>query len=242
MKKLLSFVLTTLVFISTLLAINPTAEAETVSNTVSSILARSDTDEAKLSPTNPTGTPTKDLRICNDSIGISEEYILTSVYPRVTADKVLSRYNPKSGFSGVYNIITGDWIALPSEGAFLEKDQDKGDFCTVKAQGGHSEVQRRFNERISDKKLPPLNSHKNLGFFIQLNPNKDETLDLRFISGKINCCYYKNRGENPSREVPEKYQDAIKNDIETTVGYKVEKQEYRKNKCCKDDDLRNCDN
>lgn len=203
----------------------------------------------------PAGSYAADAAICDDSIRINEKYILTNVYPKENA-KVLSKYKPESGFSGVYNIDTKQWMALPSgeaslvekdknalpsEGASLEKDNNNDEFCTVEPQGGHLKVQKRFNEIISDNKLP----HQNLGFFIKLNPDKEKTFNIRFISGKINCCYNKNRSEFPSREVPEKYQDAIKEAIETTMaGYKVEKDEkYRPNTIyCKLDDLNTCDN
>lgn len=175
--------------------------------------------------------------ICNDTNEINEEYILTN---KENANLVLSRYNPESGFSGVYNIDTKQWMALPSQGASLKTDKDKGEFCTVEAKGGHLMVQKKFNETI-DNKFPD----QNLGFFIQENPNKKNTLDIKFVSGKINCCYNKRHSECPLRIVPVEYEKAIKNAIQTTmVGYEVEKQDYSvyKSFCKQPDDFENCGN
>lgn len=145
---------------------------------------------------------------CEASDQINEEYILTNVEPVEKAADVLLKYKPGAAFSGVYNVETKQWMALPSDKTYL-KEEEKSDFCTVKPRGGHEVVAKRFKEKIEEAEK------KNVGFAIVTVP----ALKLKFSSSTLNCPYT----NDESRVVPDIEQDLIKVAIEEAVGknYKV---------------------
>lgn len=139
------------------------------------------------------------------------------------------------GFSGVYNIDTKEWMALPS----LKEDEQKNlpKVCTVPRTGGHVVVQKQFMDKMENKDK----KEKNVGFYLSLPAEgetfkdktlkKDETFKIGFISGKINCCFNsrKNSKSEPSPDrqtIYRKFKDAeveklIKKVISETTGYGV---------------------
>ncbi|MEG4501760.1 hypothetical protein QUB05_30685 [Microcoleus sp. F10-C6] len=150
---------------------------------------------------------------CNNRNQINEEYILTNVGSGNNVVDVLLKYKPGAVFSGVYNVETKEWMALPSYKTYL-KEEEKSGFCTVEPRGGHEVVAERFGKKI-DKET---DEKKNVGFAIVTEP---PILKLRFISGKLNCPYT----NKESRKLPGNEQDQIELAIKEAVGkdYKVQK-------------------
>lgn len=172
-----------------------------------------------------TSTPPSEKNYCeNSNHSINEEYILTNVEPAEEAAKVLSKYQLGAVFSGVYNVKTHKWMALPSEGSSLLKEEDKSKFCTVMRKGGHTEVAKKFKDRLLNQETEEKN---NVGFAIVPEP---PILKLKFFSSKLNCPYT----NNESRVVPDTEQKEIKAAIEKAVGkdYEVQKdKEPSETKC-----------
>lgn len=184
----------------------------------------------------------------------NKKFILTNLTSEMLDDSVLSKFNPKSGFSGVYNIHTKKWMALPSQDASLKNDLEKDDKvafedCVVKRQGGHSQVREEFFNKVKEIKKDDLaetiNPENNLGFFVDIisNSDEDKTLGIKWTSGKINCCYYNSRGEKPlyPTQVPIGHiREEIQKVISRTTNYKVEDKNEINDKACKDEDLNEC--
>jgi hypothetical protein len=177
---------------------------------------------------------TEDLT-CKNPNQINEEYILTNVGSgKNAAANVLSKYKSGVFFSGVYNVKTGQWMALPSEGASLKEEDNSKLFCTVAKNGGHPQVAKRlFKDRQVDNEI----EKNNVGFAIMVTDysTSKPTLNLRYYSN-INCPYTKEISEDreAKRLLGEEEQKKIESAIKEAVGndYIVEKDKYSTQKAC----------
>jgi hypothetical protein len=107
----------------------------------------------------------------------SEVTTLTNVQPEILARDVLPQYNIGSGFSGVYNPVTRQWVALASgESTSLVSGQS---IRTVGQLGGHLAAEAELVARTGFADVS-----RNVGFVIIREAGN--TLRIRWNSGQIN--------------------------------------------------------
>lgn len=187
----------------------------------------------------PPAKTSETLIKCDDSKEINEgnlikkKYILTNIEPGEEAANVLSKYKSGSFFSGVYNVKTGQWMALPSQGASLKEEDNSKLFCTVAPNGGHPQVAKRlFKDRQVDNEI----EKNNVGFAMVTDSSTlKPILKLRYYSN-INCPYNKEISEDreAKRLLGEEEQKKIESAIKDAVGndYIVLKDDYSTPKPC----------
>lgn len=130
---------------------------------------------------------------------------LTNLASDVATPDVLAQYNLDSGFSGVYNSATGDWVALASRDASLMNGQA---IQTVPQFGGHASAEAALLARTR-----MTNTSRNIGFtLIKEGPS---TLRIRWNSGQINS---RNFGD---RAAPIASRAALREAISRETGYEV---------------------
>ena len=130
---------------------------------------------------------------------------LTNVEAEIAAADVLPQYVPGSGFSGVYNPATGQWVAKASGDASLVSGQP---IRTVPRRGGHAPAEANLMARIGI-----TDTSGNVGFV--LLREEGNILRIRWNSGQINL---RNFGNSAA---PLEYRAAIRESIQRETGWEV---------------------
>ncbi|MEM7678770.1 MAG: hypothetical protein AAF449_22540, partial [Myxococcota bacterium] len=121
------------------------------------------------------------------------------------ASEVLDEFKPGSGFSTVYNRATGEFIALPSEGA---QRVDGGDVDVVPRRGGHRYTEAALREQMGDS----MDASQNVGLAIVLRDDGD--LNVGWTSGQINT---RNYGVS-DRQAPSEFHEEILEALHQATG------------------------
>jgi hypothetical protein len=136
--------------------------------------------------------------------GTSEITTLTNVNAEILAPAVLERYVPGSGFSGAYNLDTGEWIALASGPETRLRSGDP--IHTVSIAGGHADAEAALRARSAG-----IDPRRNVGFVLLWRDHG--TLEIRWNSRTINA-----RNFGGSRTAPIEFQDEIRQVIGRDTG------------------------
>lgn len=135
----------------------------------------------------------------------SEITTLTNVEAEIAAADVLPQYKPGSGFSGVYDPSSGQWIALASGDASLLTGKE---IQTVSQYGGHAAAERALVEKTGASAM-----NENVGFVVIWEG--DNVVRIRWNSRSINA---RNFGD---RAAPLRFRKAIRDVVQRDTGCRV---------------------
>jgi hypothetical protein len=108
-------------------------------------------------------------------------------------------------FSGVFDPVKTNWLALPSGNTILASGEKPSSL--VERYGGHNDVNEQFGQ------LSGADTSKTLGFLLFYDSRTD--MSISWNCGSINFVNYQNRA------VPEEFRQSIIDTIRASTGLNV---------------------